>query len=144
MDTPRGRPRVSPAAPAEPEARMRALVIDDSRTVRLIIGKVLTELGLDVVEAGNGREGLERLEENPDADVVLVDWNMPEMNGLEFIRAVRARPEYRHTKLMMVTTETEQEQVLRALDAGADEYVMKPFTRDILVAKLSLLDVAGE
>lgn len=144
MNTHCGRPGFSPAAPAGPEDRMRALVIDDSRTVRLIIGKILTELGLDVVEAGNGREGLERLAENPDANVVLVDWNMPEMNGLEFVRAVRARPEYRGTKLMMVTTETEQEQVLRALDAGADEYVMKPFTRDILVAKLSLLDVPGE
>lgn len=123
---------------------MRALVIDDSRTVRLIIGKVLAELGLEVIEAGNGREGLERLDECPDAGVVLVDWNMPEMNGLEFIRAVRARREYDRVRLVMVTTETEQGQVIRALEAGADEYVMKPFTRDILVAKLSLLDVPGD
>lgn len=123
---------------------MRALVIDDSRTVRLIVGKVLVELGFEVVEAGNGREGLERLIEWPEIGVVLVDWNMPEMNGLEFIRAVRARREYGHVRLVMVTTETEQQQVIRALEAGADEYVMKPFTRDILVAKLSLLDLAGE
>ena len=123
---------------------MRALVIDDSRTVRLIVGKVLVELGFEVVEAGNGREGLERLIEWPEIVVVLVDWNMPEMNGLEFIRAVRARREYGHVRLVMVTTETEQQQVIRALEAGADEYVMKPFTRDILVAKLSLLDLAGE
>ena len=107
---------------------MRALVIDDSRTVRLIVGKVLVELGFEVVEAGNGREGLERLIEWPEIVVVLVDWNMPEMNGLEFIRAVRARREYGHVRLVMVTTETEQQQVIRALEAGADEYVMKPFT----------------
>jgi two-component system chemotaxis response regulator CheY len=123
---------------------MRALVIDDSRTVRAIIGKILREVGLEVVEAANGREGLDRLREPPGAELVLVDWNMPEMNGLEFIRAVRAERQYDPVRIMMVTTETEQEQVVRALDAGADEYVMKPFTRDILVAKLSLLDVFAE
>ena len=122
---------------------MRALVLDDSRTVRLIIGKILAGLGIEVVEAGNGREGLDRLRENPGLGLVLVDWNMPEMNGLEFITAVRATRAYDPVRLVMVTTETEQEQVVRALDAGADEYVMKPFTKDILVAKLSLLDIVG-
>ena len=128
-----------------PEPHMRALVIDDSRTVRAIIRKTLTEVGLDVVEAGNGREGLEQLRDAEDVGVVLVDWNMPVMNGLEFIRAVRAERAYDAIRIMMVTTETEQEQVVRALDAGANEYLMKPFTRDILIAKLSLLDVlAGD
>jgi two-component system chemotaxis response regulator CheY len=122
---------------------MRALVIDDSRTVRAIIRQTLSEVGLDVVEAGNGREGLDRLRDPGDVGVVLVDWNMPEMNGLEFIRAVRAERIYDLVRIMMVTTETEQEQVIRALEAGANEYVMKPFTRDILIAKLSLLDVLG-
>ncbi|MCI0699860.1 MAG: response regulator [Planctomycetia bacterium] len=122
---------------------MRALVIDDSRTVRLIIGKILTELGLEVSEAANGREGLERLQESP-VELVLVDWNMPEMNGLDFIKTVRSQRIFDPVRLVMVTTETEQEQVIRALDAGANEYVMKPFTREILVAKLSLLDVLGE
>ena len=122
---------------------MRALVIDDSRTVRAIIGKILRDEGLEVVEAANGREGLERLRENPGVELVLVDWNMPEMNGLDFIRAVRADRAYDAVRIMMVTTETEQEQVVRALEAGANEYVMKPFTREILVAKLSLLDALG-
>jgi two-component system chemotaxis response regulator CheY len=97
-----------------------------------------------VVEAANGREGLERLRQPPGVELVLVDWNMPEMNGLEFIRAVRADRAYDPVRIMMVTTETEQEQVIRALEAGANEYVMKPFTREILVAKLSLLDVITE
>jgi two-component system chemotaxis response regulator CheY len=123
---------------------MRALVIDDSRTVRAIIGKILRDEGLEVVEAANGREGLERLREPPGVELVLVDWNMPEMNGLDFIRAVRADRAYDLVRIMMVTTETEQGQVIRALDAGANEYVMKPFTREILIAKLSLLDVFGE
>lgn len=122
---------------------MRAMVLDDSRTVRLIIGRILTDMGIEVVEAGNGREGLARLGENPGLGLVLVDWNMPEMNGLEFIQAVRADRAYDPVRLVMVTTETEQEQVIRALDAGACEYVMKPFTKEILIAKLSLLDITG-
>jgi two-component system chemotaxis response regulator CheY len=123
---------------------MRALVIDDSRTVRAIIGKILREEGLEVIEAANGVEGLEQLRQVPGVELVLVDWNMPEMNGLDFIRAVRSDRAYDPVRIMMVTTETEQGQVLRALDAGANEYLMKPFTRDVLVAKLSLLDVFGE
>jgi two-component system, chemotaxis family, chemotaxis protein CheY len=122
---------------------MRALIIDDSRTVRAIIGKILREVGLEVIEASNGQEGLERLHQ-PGAELVLVDWNMPVMDGLEFIRTVRAQRAYDAVRIMMVTTETEQEQVIRALEAGANEYVMKPFTKEILIAKLSLLDVLAE
>lgn len=122
---------------------MRALVIDDSRTVRAIIRHALAELGLDVVEAANGREGLDQLRAADGVELVLVDWNMPEMNGLEFIRAVRADRAYDAVRIMMVTTETEQAQVMRALEAGANEYLMKPFTKEVLVAKLSLLDVLG-
>ncbi|HVK11721.1 MAG TPA: response regulator [Gemmataceae bacterium] len=123
---------------------MRALVIDDSRTVRIIIRTILAELGLDVIEAGNGREGLDRLRAADDVRLILVDWNMPEMNGLEFVQAVRADRGYDDVRIMMVTTETEQEQVVRALTAGANEYLMKPFTKDVLVAKLGLLDVLGD
>ena len=123
---------------------MRALVVDDSRTVRSIVGKTLRDEGLEVLEAANGREGLDRLRQHPGVNLILVDWNMPEMNGLDFIKAVRADRSYDAVRIMMVTTETEQAQVMRALDAGANEYLMKPFTRDVLVAKLSLLDVLGE
>jgi two-component system chemotaxis response regulator CheY len=123
---------------------MRALVIDDSRAMRAIIRKTLTELGIEVVEAGDGRKGLEQLRKAPDTDLVLVDWNMPGMNGLDFIKAVRADRAYAAVRIMMVTTETEQGQLIRALEAGADEYLMKPFTSDILVAKLSLLNVLAE
>ncbi len=123
---------------------MRALVIDDSRTVRTIVGTTLRELGMEVIEAGNGREGLDQLRLSPGVELVLVDWNMPVMDGLEFITAVRADRTYDPVRIMMVTTETEQEQVTRALVAGANEYLMKPFTREILIAKLGLLDVLGE
>lgn len=125
------------------ETSMRVLVIDDSRTLRIIIRQALAEAGLDVIEAANGREGLDQLRAHDDVDLVLVDWNMPEMNGLEFVQAVRAQRSYDPVRIMMVTTETEQEQVVRALNAGANEYLMKPFTKEVLVAKLSLLDAFG-
>jgi two-component system chemotaxis response regulator CheY len=123
---------------------MRALVIDDSRTVRAVIGSILKEIGIEVVQAGDGREALDQLRRWPDVELILVDWNMPVMNGLEFIQAVRAQRAYDPVRILMVTTETESEQVTRALSAGANEYLMKPFTREILVAKLSLMDVFAE
>jgi two-component system chemotaxis response regulator CheY len=123
---------------------MRALVIDDSRAIRLLIGNILRELGMSVVEAANGREGLDRMTQDSQVELVLVDWNMPVMNGLEFIQALRAERAYDSVCIMMVTTETESEQVSKALNAGANEYLMKPFTKDVIVAKLSILDVIGE
>jgi two-component system chemotaxis response regulator CheY len=126
------------------EQGMRALVVDDSRAVRVIIRKILQEIGMEVLEAGDGREALEQLRQNPDVELALVDWNMPEMNGLDFIQAVRARGTMQRLRILMVTSETEASQVARALGAGADEYLMKPFTREVLVAKLNLLDVFEE
>ena len=99
--------------PIGTETHMRALVIDDSRAVRVIIRNILLEMGMEVVEAGNGREALEQLRQNPDVDLMLVDWNMPEMNGLDFIRAVRSQRAYDGVRIVMVTTETESEQVCR-------------------------------
>ncbi len=118
---------------------MHALVVDDSSTIRMILKKFLTKLGFQVVEAADGREALERLREMAQADLVLVDWNMPEMNGVDFIRAVRAERAYDAVPLVMVTTNVELEQVAAALEAGANEYVMKPFTLDVIREKLELL-----
>lgn len=123
---------------------MQALVIDDSRAVRLLISNLLCQRGFDVITASHGQEGLERLREHPEIRLVLVDWNMPVMDGLEFIRAVRKVPAWDEVWLVMVTTETESEQVQRAMTAGANEYVMKPFTAEVLVAKLSLLGAFEE
>lgn len=121
---------------------MNALVIDDSRAMRRIVGKIVGGLGFDVIEAENGAEGLKQLEANAaEIEVVLVDWNMPVMNGIEFVKTVRGRDEFRNHKLVMVTTETEPTQMARALMAGVDEFVMKPFTEDILVEKLKLIGV---
>jgi two-component system, chemotaxis family, chemotaxis protein CheY len=120
---------------------MRALVVDDSKTTRMIIGRILREIGFEVVEAGNGQEALTKLEETGVADIALVDWNMPEMTGIEFVRAVRAEPAYADMKMMMVTTESEAEQVTTALEAGANEYAMKPFTKEVIQEKLALLGI---
>jgi two-component system chemotaxis response regulator CheY len=122
---------------------MHALVVDDSNTIRIILTAYLKKLGFDVTVAVNGREALDRLRGMAKADIVLVDWNMPEMDGLSFVRAVRADNEYAALPLMMVTTNVELCNVAEALDAGANEYMMKPFTMDILRAKLELLGFAA-
>lgn len=123
---------------------MRALVVDDSRTVRLLIGQMLREIGMEVLEARSGLDGLEQVKRHPDVELMLVDWNMPEMNGLGFIRAVRAQPAFAGVRILMVTSEAQGEQVSQALSAGANEYLMKPFNKDVLLAKLGLLDVLPE
>jgi two-component system chemotaxis response regulator CheY len=117
----------------------RALVVDDSRVMRSILRRSLEGRGFDVVEAGNGREALDRLAMMRIPDLALVDWNMPEMNGIELITELRQDKAYDAMLVMMVTTETETEQVQRALNAGANEYVMKPFSEDVLSDKLGLL-----
>jgi two-component system chemotaxis response regulator CheY len=117
------------------------MVVDDSRAIRAVLKRIMGELGFAVSEAGDGQEALERLRRDGMTDLVLVDWNMPTMNGLEFIRAVRAEPGNESLRLMMVTTETEMAQVALALEAGADEYVMKPFDKEIIREKLELLGI---
>jgi two-component system, chemotaxis family, chemotaxis protein CheY len=114
-----------------------AMVVDDSRAVRTILSRNLAEMGYDVCSAADGAEALALLRE--ELALILVDWNMPRVNGLEFLRTLRADPRYASVKVMMVTTETEVDQMVKALAAGADEYVMKPFTKEILADKLRML-----
>jgi two-component system chemotaxis response regulator CheY len=120
---------------------MQALVIDDSRTMRIVLRRQLEQLGYAVVEAADGQQALEVLAAHGDSLPVLatVDWNMPVMNGLEFVKAVRTDPALRDVTLMMVTTESEHGQIVRALAAGAHEYLIKPFTNEALVDKLDYL-----
>lgn len=118
---------------------MRALVVDDSSTMRSILRLTLRGAGFDVVEAGNGVDALEKLEMIGNVDIALVDWNMPHMNGYEFLCAARANHSYDNTRIVMVTTETEIEQVKAALEHGANEYIMKPFTKDAVFEKIQLL-----
>ncbi|WNB85219.1 response regulator [Cellulomonas sp. ATA003] len=118
---------------------MRALVIDDSRAMRRIVSGILAGTGYTTAEAGDGRQALDLLEAGERFDLACIDWNMPVMNGLEFVVAVRARREWRDMTMMMVTTESEHGQIVRALAAGAHEYLIKPFTPDAIRDKLELL-----
>lgn len=122
---------------------MKALVIDDSRTMRRIVAKVLHGLGFETVEAEHGAAALEVLQAGEHFDLACIDWNMPVMDGLEFVTAVRANREWRDVTLMMVTTESEMGQIVRALAAGAHEYVIKPFTPDAIRDKLQLLGLVA-
>ena len=115
----------------------KVLIVDDSRTIRTIIRRIMLELGFEVCEAANGIEALKVIEaEKAAVKLVLADWHMPEMNGFDLLVRLRQDPELSTLKIMMVTTETEMDHMASALEAGADEYVMKPFTKDILVEKL--------
>ena len=123
---------------------MRALVIDDSRAMRRIVESILTSLGYDVRQAGDGREALDVLGSGWVPDLATVDWNMPVMDGLQFVSAVRSNPALRAMTIMMVTSESEQTQIVKALAAGAHEYLIKPFTADAIRDKLALLGLLPE
>lgn len=100
---------------------------------------MMAEVGFETEQAGDGKEALERLGTSAPFQIALVDWNMPVMNGLELIRAMRADDRFKDTLVMMVTTESEMSQMARALLAGANEYVMKPFTKEVILEKLQIL-----
>lgn len=117
----------------------KALVVDDSKAIRQIERKYLEEMGFFVLEAENGEEALNILKENSDIAIILLDWHMPVMNGYEFLKNMRQRPEYDHIKVMMVTTENQQKSIIDALMAGANEYLMKPFDKEMLETKLKYL-----
>ena len=118
---------------------MHALVVDDSRAMRSILARLMTGLGFEVTQAGDGAQALSVLDEGLRPDVALVDWNMPVMDGLTFIKTVRGREDLRDIALMMVTTESEHANIVRALAAGAHEYVLKPFGEGVIEDKLALL-----
>jgi two-component system, chemotaxis family, chemotaxis protein CheY len=123
--------------------KVQVLVVDDSRAMRMMLSNMLTEMGFEVSQAQHGREGLEHLTGHPDTAIALVDWNMPVMTGLEMVEAVRQDSSLNRVKLMMVTTESEMSQMELALNAGANEYVLKPFTKDVIKDKLKLLRVGA-
>ena len=115
---------------------MRFLIVDDSSTMRRIIINTLNKLGYkECHEAGNGREGIERLAATP-VDMVITDWNMPEMSGIDFIRAGRANDATKQLPVLMVTTNAAEDDIVEALKAGVNNYVVKPFTPDTIKEKI--------
>jgi CheY-like chemotaxis protein len=123
-------------------AGQRVIIVDDSKAIRVIVGRTMKELGFEIIEASNGAEALERLV-GTTASVALVDWNMPVMDGLAFVKAVRADARHADMRIMMITTENDLGRVQSALEAGADEFLMKPFTKDVLSDKLALFGIAA-
>jgi two-component system chemotaxis response regulator CheY len=117
------------------------LVVDDSRVIRKVARRILEDLGFAVAEAGDGADALVWCRTTmPDA--VLLDWNMPVMNGLEFLRLLRAEPGGDAPKVIFCSVENDLARIREALDGGADEYVMKPFDGDIVASKLAMAGVA--
>jgi two-component system chemotaxis response regulator CheY len=122
---------------------LKALVVDDSRVIRTILKRTLTAIGFEVKEAADGALALTEIADSGPFDLAVVDWNMPNMTGIELVAAVRGRSELDRMLIMMVTSESEVSQVERALAAGADEYLMKPFTDEALREKLVLLGLVA-
>ncbi len=116
---------------------MKLLVVDDSSTMRRIIKNTLARLGYkDILEGGDGLEGWAAMDANPDIDMLITDWNMPEMNGLELVKKVRADGRFKDLPIIMVTTEGGKAEVITALKAGVNNYIVKPFTPQVLKEKL--------
>jgi len=112
----------------------QCLVVDDSRVIRKVARRILEDLDFSIVEAEDGETALDRCGERmPEA--ILLDWNMPVMDGLEFLVALRNREDGKTPVVLFCTTENDMEHITRAISAGADEYIMKPFDRDIIEAK---------
>ena len=117
------------------------LIVDDSKVIRKVARHILETLDFAVDEAEDGRQALDRVEASL-PDVILLDWNMPVMSGMEFLRALRQNDYSVQPKVVFCTTENDIAHIRAAIAAGADEYVMKPFDRETLHIKLQLVGVA--
>ena len=120
---------------------MKALVVDDSKSMRNIVKAGLKQMNAfgEIKEAVNGVDALEKIKSDGPFDLVLLDWYMPEMEGYDCLVEIRKKPEWNDTKVMMVTTENQQENVIKAVMAGANEYLMKPFTPEMLEEKVRMV-----
>ncbi|MBF0310240.1 MAG: response regulator [Magnetococcales bacterium] len=116
---------------------MKLLTIDDSRTIRRVISGIGAILGYDVLEAENGHDGIEVIKQHlDDIGLILLDWNMPGMNGLEVLKTIKGNPAWKHIPVMMVTTEGERAYIIQAIQAGACHYQTKPFSQEEMVARI--------
>ena len=115
---------------------MKVLVVDDSAIMRKVIEQILEMLGHEAVPAANGVEAFDRLKEHDDVQLILLDWNMPEMNGIEFLRAIKDRPGLSKIPVIMLTTESERRKMIEAIEAGAKHYLTKPFQPETLATKI--------
>jgi len=122
---------------------MKALVVDDSKTMRMIVKSVLKQAGFEIVEAKNGIEALEKIKEHKYFDLATVDWNMPEMNGLDLVKELRTNTELDNMRIMMATSEAEESRVATVMEAGANDYIMKPFQKETLADKIKQMGLVA-
>ena len=115
---------------------MKVMIVDDSAIMRRVIEQILEMLGHEAVQAAHGREALERLEEHGDVGLILLDWNMPEMNGLDFLTSAQQDERYQDIPVIMLTTESERRKMIQAIEAGAKHYLTKPFQPETLATKI--------
>ena len=133
---------IAPAPrPAAPPAPRHCLIVDDSRVVRKVSRSIVDKLGYVVIEAENGQEALSRCQQAM-PDLVLVDWDMPVMTGIEFVTALRALPGNQRAKVVFCTSKSGAHDIHKGIGAGADEYVTKPFDEATLRAKLDAIGAA--
>ncbi len=117
--------------------KLKVLVVDDFPTMRRIIKNLLKQIGItNVVEADNGKTAISALETYGDIDLIISDWNMPVMTGMDFLKAVRSHPKFKNLPFIMVTAEAKKENILEAVKAGVSNYVVKPFTAETLKEKI--------
>ncbi len=116
------------------------LIVDDSKVIRKVARRILEDLSFSTEEAADGRDALEHCRQTM-PDVILLDWNMPVMSGMEFLSVLRAEQEDKRPVVVFCTTENDMAHIRAAIDAGADEYIMKPFDRDVIEAKLAQVGV---
>ena len=120
-----------------PDKKMKILIVDDFSTMRRIIRNILKQLEfINVEEAEDGSIALEKLKE-ADYDLLITDWNMPNMTGLDLLKEIRANEKLKDLKVLLVSAEAEKENIIQAAQAGANEYVVKPFTADVLGQKIN-------
>ena len=120
---------------------MKALVVDDASVARKMVGRMMTELGFDVIAAEHGQDALDKLEPSSPPDAVVTDWNMPVMDGVELAKAIRSTEEYRHIPVLMISSEADPRRVAKALLSGVDEYLFKPVDTAMIRERLEIMGV---
>lgn len=121
---------------------MRMLIVDDSRTMRAFLAALAQDMKIETSQAADGEEALAHLTSDPDYDVALVDWDMPRMNGISLVGAIRGHSQFDAMKIMMVTSHHDMDSVCEAIQKGADDFLMKPVTQDMFNEKLRILGLA--
>lgn len=133
-------PAAAPGAVAA-EIKPKAIVVDDSRAARTMVGNMMSQLGFDVLKAEHGGAALALLDPESPPDAIVVDWNMPVMDGVEFARALRAIDEYKTVPVLMISSESDPRRVATALLAGIDEYLFKPVDTEMIKERLATMGV---